>query len=804
MKNWTFEYNGYNPENEKLREALCTLGNGYFASRGASSEEDADQHHYPGTYLAGEYNRLETEISGNVIENEDLFNLPNWLPLKFRINGGDWFALSKVEILSYHQKLELKEGILQRSVTFRTPKGEETTLENRRFVHMQKRHFAGLETSIEAQNWSGEIEFLSALDGTVINAGVERYSDLNSKHLEPLENSRINNNSIFLSVKTNQSQIEIAQAARTDIYTASGRATPESETLVRDGYIEQRFRIKIDKGETLRAEKIVTLYTSKDDAISQCGLQAKNLLQRAPDFSSLLESHALAWDHLWRRFEVDFKSSNHHSGEDTAIILRLYTFHLLQTTSMHSMDLDVGVPSRGWHGEAYRGHIFWDEIFIFPMLNLRMPEITRSLLMYRYRRLEEARHAASEKGFSGAMYPWQSGSSGREESQVIHLNPKSGEWVPDNSSLQRHVNAAIAYNIWHYYQVTADIEFMSFYGAEMFLEIARFWGSITNWNEKEERYEIKGVMGPDEYHDGYPDSDKPGLDNNSYTNVMVVWLFKRARDIFKILSKTECEQVCEKIGLDQSEVDYWMDITKKIKIPFHGQGIISQFEGYEKLEEFDWEGYREKYDDIQRLDRILGAENDTPNRFKASKQADVLMLFYLFSAEELKEIFEGLGYEFDPDMIPRNVEYYLQRTSHGSTLSRIVHSWVLARSNRTRSWEMFKEALESDVSDIQGGTTPEGIHLGAMAGSVDIMQRAYTGIETRNGMLHFNPAIPEELGRLHMHIRYRGIPMEITITPEKMVIKTLPYYTEPVRISFRGQVAHIEPEGECIQEFGLS
>jgi len=217
MKNWTFEYSGYDPENEELREALCTLGNGYFATRGASSEEDADQHHYPGTYLAGGYNRLKTEISGQVIENEDLFNLPNWLPLKFRINGGDWFALSKVEILDYQQKLELKEGILHRSVTFRTPKGEEVTLENRRFVHIQKMHFAGLETSIEAHNWSGEIEFLSALDGTVINAGVDRYSDLNSKHLEPVENSRINNNSIFLSVKTNQSRIEIAQAARTDI-----------------------------------------------------------------------------------------------------------------------------------------------------------------------------------------------------------------------------------------------------------------------------------------------------------------------------------------------------------------------------------------------------------------------------------------------------------------------------------------------------------------------------------------------------------------------------------------------------------
>jgi alpha,alpha-trehalase len=143
-----------------------------------------------------------------------------------------------------------------------------------------------------------------------------------------------------------------------------------------------------------------------------------------------------------------------------------------------------------------------------------------------------------------------------------------------------------------------------------------------------------------------------------------------------------------------------------MRLVFHGDGIISQFEGYDRLLEFDWEGYRKKYGNIQRLDRILEAEGDTPNRYKASKQADVLMLFYLFSAEEIQELFTGMGYDFDPETIPRNIDYYRQRSSHGSTLSNIVHSWVLARSDRPRSLELFHKALEREkVYDLKTGET---------------------------------------------------------------------------------------------------
>jgi alpha,alpha-trehalase len=241
------------------------------------------------------------------------------------------------------------------------------------------------------------------------------------------------------------------------------------------------------------------------------------------------------------------------------------------------------------------------------------------------------------------------------------------------------------------------------------------------------------------------------------------------------------------------EVESWQDISRKLRVPFHGDGIISQFEGYGDLEEFDWQGYREKYGDIQRLDRILEAEGDTPNRYKLSKQADVLMLFYLFSADELELLFEQLGYPFDRDTIPRNVAYYLERTSHGSTLSQIVHSWVLARTDRQGSWHLFQTALDSDIGDIQGGTTAEGIHAGAMAGTIDLMQCCYLGIEMRADILHFDPVLPPDLGCVRVRLRYRRQVLDVTANHEILRISSLAFTTDTITVAYRGQYRQITP-----------
>jgi len=544
MSGWILEYRDFRPREERLREALCTLGNGYFATRGAAPQAAAGETHYPGTYLAGGYDRLASDIAGRVVHNEDLVNLPNWLALRFRIAESDWFDLEAVEILEYRQALDLRRGILERALRFRDAAGRHTRLADRRLVHLHEPHLAALETTLTAEDWKGSVEIASALDGNVVNAGVARYRDLATRHLEPLEARQIAEDTIYLKVRTVQSRLEIAQAARTRV-----NCSAEVRFVAEPACPTQHLRLHLRQGETLRIEKIVAMYTSRDRAISECGEAAHAAIARAHQFAALLESHALAWEQLWQRFDMEVEEAGAGSGGRTALILRLHIFHLLQTVSPNSIDLDVGVPARGWHGEAYRGHIFWDELFIFPLLNLRLPENTRALLLYRYRRLGEARESARAAGYRGAMYPWQSAASGREESQQLHLNPASGRWLPDRTFLQRHVNAAIAYNIWQYWQVTRDLEFLSFHGAEMFLEIARFWASFATYNDRLGRYEILGVVGPDEFHTTDPATGRAGLDNHAYTTVMAAWVLSRAFDLLEALPDERRAELREMLAL---------------------------------------------------------------------------------------------------------------------------------------------------------------------------------------------------------------------------------------------------------------
>lgn len=776
---WTLTYQGFEPDQEKLREALCALGNGYFVSRGAAPEAAAGPVHYPGTYLAGCYNRRQSSIDGEIIENESLVNVPNWLPLAFRLEEGEWIDLQSCAHREYTQELDLAAGILTRSVCFVDDRQREIRLGEQRIVSMHAQHLACLATELRVENWHGIIHVRSALDGNVANAQVARYQELNNEHLEITDRGTGEAAGIFwLQAETNQSRIRISEACRTSFFLDGEPVAPPRDWVREPGYIGEEAAVAYPAGATLRIEKIVALFTSKDRAISESLDAARLEVTAAPDFAALLAAHRLAWRHLWQRCGIDLRVA----GQRIPRILNLHIFHLLQTVSVHSIDLDVGIPPRGLHGEAYRGLIMWDELFVFPFLNLRIPDLTRALLRYRYRRLGEAKRAARQAGFAGAMFPWQSGSSGREEAQALHLNPRSGRWIPDHTRLQRHINIAVAYNVWLYYQVSGDLDFMSFYGAEMIIEIARFWASIARYNEALDRYEIKGVMGPDEFHAGYPGAAAPGLDNHAYTNVMAVWVLCRALDILELLPPQHRQPLWENLGLEESELEHWQEISRKMRLVFHDDGIISQFEGYAELEEFDWEGYRKKYGNIQRLDRILEAEGDSPDRYRISKQADVLMLFYLLSAEELAQLFARLGYPWVYETIPRNIDYYLKRTAHGSTLSRVVHAWVLARSRREQSWHLFCDALQSDVSDIQGGTSHEGIHLGAMAGTVDLVQRCYTGLETREDVLRFNPVLPAEVQEMAFNILYRHHWLRVTIRKESMSVASLDRIGAPIRV----------------------
>ncbi|HET7478656.1 MAG TPA: glycosyl hydrolase family 65 protein [Rubrobacteraceae bacterium] len=766
MTNWTLSYDYYDPEEEGLREAMSSTGNGYFCTRGTAHWADADSVNYPGTYVHGGFNRETTIMAGRPVLNEDLVNLPNWLVLKLRIEGdGEPIDFGNVEILSYQHEYDIRNATLTRNLRFRDREGRETSLESRRFVSMADMHQAAIEWKITPENWSGKVEIITAVDGRVTNGGVARYKELEGRHLDPVSPRTFGPEIIALLVRTRQSRIYVAEAARTRVYGENGMISLDRDLHQMQDYIHQVLGFDVEEKSTVRVEKMVSFYTSRDHAINEPLSNAGRAVMRYGTFEEAFEQHARVWDELWDACDMKIP------GDDRVqLLVRLHISHILQVCSPHTADLDAGAPARGLNGEAYRGHIFWDELYIYPFLNFRLPQITRELLVYRYRRLGEARAAAKEVGYRGAMYPWQSGSDGSEETQKVHLNPNSGNWDPDLSHRQRHVGAAIFYNIWHYYQVTGDMEFLIDHGAEMMLEIARFWSSIAHYNDERDRYEIHGVMGPDEFHEKYPGSEEEGLRNNAYTNVMVAWICESAQEVLKMLPEKRRDSLRSKIGLSDDEVELWGEMSHKMFVPFHDDGIISQFEGYENLEELDWDAYREKYENIQRLDRILKAEGDDPDRYKLAKQADTLMLFFLFPEDQLKRLFERLGYDYKPDTARKNIEYYAQRTSHGSTLSFIVHAAIMADLDPESSWKRYMVALESDIGDVQGGTTREAIHMGVMAGTLDLLQRGYMGTEIRDGVVHFAPKLIKKLEGLSFPMRFRETPMEITLESGKLAV----------------------------------
>jgi trehalose/maltose hydrolase-like predicted phosphorylase len=260
---------------------------------------------YPGTYVAGGYNRLLTTAAGRVVEAEDLVNLPNWLNLELGLPESGWFDERQVHLTSYRQELDLKHGMLLRAITFEDHHARRTTLRERRFVSMAEMHTAALEITLTAENWSGPVTVRSGIDGRVVNAGAKLYEKFNNNHLQPIAGEIVGEDAVMLLVRTSQSNLHIGQSVRTRVYRGGGEAIePARRPLREPGYIGQEFDVQIGEGETLRIEKLAVLYTSRVAAISEPGVASRTAVARAQSFETTRTDHVLVWRQLWRRFDM--------------------------------------------------------------------------------------------------------------------------------------------------------------------------------------------------------------------------------------------------------------------------------------------------------------------------------------------------------------------------------------------------------------------------------------------------------------------------------------------------------------------
>jgi len=790
---WTLRYSNYDITREKSREALLTVGNGYFGTRGALEESEANEYNYPGTYMAGLYNRLKTQIDDRIVENEDLVNAPNWLPITFKVGEGEWFDPNKEKILEIERSLNLLNGVLSKKMLAQDSKGNITLIESTRLASMANKHRAAINYSITPQNYTGYIRIKSRLSVPLKNEGVKRYGYLNQHHTEPMEQGG-NDSLSFVAAKTTQSGIVMAVAAQLAVYY-NERPMATNFVLKQDeGWVNTYIKAEIKKGETYRIEKLVSICNSLSGGIDDPIAFVQHDAMSCKSFDEMLAGSAKVWEDIWRK--VDVKVTGDRLAQK---LLRLHIYHTLVTTSPHSTGNDFGIPARGLHGEEYRGHILWDELFIFPFFCLHYPEIAKSVLMYRYRRLSQARENAKGNGLKGAMFPWQSGSDGREETLMDIFDPQSGEWSKDYSSLQRHVSLAIAYNVWNYFNITGDIDFMNDYGSELFFDICRFWSSIAKLDPKTNRYSIEGVVGPDVYHQRIPGVTEAGVKDNAYTNIMVVWLFKRAFDLMEAMGENRRKMVLRSISLQEEELELWRNQISRMNLSISPEGVLEQFEGFFSLKEIDWNTYREKLDKTNPLHSLLKSEGKATDVFKVCKQADALMIFFNILPAEVMQIIQDLGYTLPTDYLKNNFEYYYNRCAHSSSLAALTHAYVAALAGMNNlSRDLYQKALKFDYNDEKGNTTAEGIHLGAMTGAVMMTLTAFAGLNYQGDLLSISPNLPKPWRSIEFSISFKGEEYCVCVKKEQVKIKRMGTPGESSRVVINGKEFVLTADREIV------
>lgn len=735
----TFDH--YDPEDELRRESVMSLGNGLLHCRASAPQERESETHHPGHYRAGCYARLQGEVEGVEVATDSLANLPNWLALSFRLEGeDDWLSFDRVNIVSYRQQLDMKAALLTREVTFRDSLNRLTEFHEERFVSMASPHLGALRTRLRPIDWSGLVEIRSSIDTGITNALADEGG------YDPIAIHILETKSQIAHARTLGTNVEIVVAARTQVFEDGVQSNAKE-----DG----DWSVTLAQGNALVVEKTAATCTSRDHAIGALCETAMLAATNAAPYDVLRRDHVQAWAQLWGRCRVEV------AGDELTRAITLHSFHLLQTASPHASLSDAGIPSRGWQ-EAYHGQIFWDDLLSLSFLSMHLPDVVRSALIYRHRRLGAARQRAAKEGLAGALFPWRSGTVGFEETPEFQQNPKSGRWHRDDTRFQFHVGSAVAHNIWRYFLATGDFDFMASYGVEVMVEVARMWASLAKPHpEVEGRFTIRGVVGPDEFHTRYPGADTPGLNDDTYTNIMAAWTLIHAEKALNRLPAYHKNAVVAGLRFDEAEAHEWARIASNLHLAVDDEGRFLPFDGYHDLRPFDLAKF-EKEHKGERLDWVIEAQGEDINALQVQKQATFAMLAHVFTPDELVDLLQTMGHPTSLEAIHRTIEADLARTSHDSSLSDLIYAGALAWLAPEKSWHIFCDALHPDEKSGHSGTE-KGVHLGAMAATIDIVQRIHLGLRPGERRLVIDPAPHRHVGQIGAHVLFHSNSVIVTL-----------------------------------------
>ncbi|GCF07384.1 glycoside hydrolase family 65 protein [Dictyobacter arantiisoli] len=732
---WQISEESFDPNLKHIhsQETVFTVGNGYFCTRGTFDE--GYPHESAATLLFGVFDNVP-------IAKEELANAPDWVGLKLVVNG-ERFRLDKGKLLAYTRTLDVQTGLLTRHVLWESTSGIRLQVVSERFASLADEHLGIIRYRVtieESPNQQPvEVNLRASFNIAVGNYDLMHWATQDQGHTQNL---------LWLRSETKHTKVSLAQTMSFNTDDAQAK----KEFADSDVAPSIRLNSTLAPGATLTAEKVVVMYTSRDgDEPLQTALNHhQKILGSAAEATTNSPHHVFvynyqydrqieAWQKYWQQADVIIE------GDDTAQIgIRYNIYQLRISTSEH--DSRYSIAAKGLTGFGYRGHIFHDtEIFMLPFFTYVLPDIARNLLLYRYKLLPAARQKARSNGYAGAQYPWESTLNGEETTPSSIVHPETGEVIPVlNGFLELHITSSIAHAVWEYWQVTGDDKFMREYGVELLLSTAMFWDSRAEKDEQEHQYEIKNVIGPDEWHEH--------VINNAHTNMMARNNLQTALAALHWLENTAptvATTLIEQLDLNKQRLAHMQDVQEHLKIPQDKETkLFEQFEGFFKLPTLDLEKYKGRKDSYQ---GILGVEEI--QKYQIVKQADTLMMLTM------------LRQEFDLHTKQVNWDYYFPITDHdyGSSLTPALHAILGSELGHTEeSYHMFMKGALVDLENLRGNT-PEGIHA-ACAGAVwQAVVFGFAGLRVTSDGYTTNPHWPANWQRVAFQFKQKGTSVSIDL-----------------------------------------
>lgn len=740
---WLIKDIEWNRSIQNIRESQFALGNGYLGVRGILEEMPYDA--LPGTYLAGIYDKMGSQV-------EELANLPNPINFKFTIEGQKLDPIA-AEVVEHRRVLNMKKAVLARKSIFKDAKHRRYEYQSVKFISLHNKNIGVMQIALTALDSDCVVDVHTGIDTSVSNSGI--LSEGKKRHFRIRELGQ-QDKAGYLVLETLDKEHVVCYWS--GFYYQTGKKKTYAEDNV--------FKLKLKKNQTVLFTKVFcvkhftykkghTLYKRKTQAIFRKAFYG--------DFNTLLTDHIRKWTKAWKMAELTIKGTANLQQN-----VRFNIYHMMICAPADNGQSAIG--ARTLSAEGYRGHIFWDsEIFLLPFFIHTFPLIARNMLLYRYKRLDKARELAKDAGYDGAKFPWESAGSGNEETP---------EWARDinrkivkvyTHKYEHHINADIAYGVYKYYHATGDQGFMNRYGYELMFELARFWASRVSYDKKTKKYDINGIIGPDEFH--------VDIDNNAFTNIMAKWTLITASKLFNDMKKTNSrirDSLKRRINLKVKEVSGWRKIAANITLYSNKNGVIEQFKNYFKLKEV-----RLIETDENGLP-ILPDNWQSKNLAKTQliKQGDVVMALYL-----LDSAFSGKTKRV-------NYDYYLRRTVHNSSLSASIYAIMacICKDLKT-AYSLFNVSLRADISNIYGNTN-EGIHAASLGGAWQAIVFGFCGLNTVKDSLRIDPILPRTWQEISFNFRWRKSTLHFKIDGKQVRIRPR---TQPVSIIVAGKKHKITP-----------